>query len=48
MLQLNLKGNKEEVNYRISLSNKNTAECWVLYEDVPIIIEGKVYSGDLI
>jgi len=47
-LHLNLEGNKEEVGYRISLLNGHTVECSVLYKDVPIIIEERVFPGDLI
>jgi len=42
-LQLNLEGNKEDVDYRISLPNGHVTECLVLYKNVPIVIEGRAF-----
>ena len=38
-LLLNLEGNKEELDYRISLLNEHVTKCSILYRDVPILIE---------
>jgi len=47
-LQLNLKQNKEWVNYRISLPNGQVIECHVLYKHVPIVITEHKFPRDLI
>jgi len=47
-LLLNLDGNKQEANYRISLPNGHVTKCSTLYRDVPIMIKAKRFPGDLI
>jgi len=48
ILKLNIEGNKEEIDYRISSPNGHVTECLILYKNVPIVIEGRAFSKDLI
>jgi len=47
-LLLNLEDNKEEVEYKIGLLNGHVLKCSTLYKDVPIMIGGHRFPGDLI
>jgi len=47
-LLLNIKGNKEEVDYTIGLPYRYITRCSTLYKDVLIMIGGRRFPRDLI